>query len=60
MTVNDTATKNASQENYGVASYRYVIYKKYSGENNNDLVYYDTGWRSVKGKNQEKVVVNIT
>ena len=59
MTVNDTATKNASQENYGVASYRYVIYKKYSGENNNDLVYYDTGWRSVKGKNQEKVVVNI-
>ena len=59
MTVNDTATKNASQENYGVASYRYVIYKKYSGENNNDLVYYDTGWKSVKGKNQEKVVVNI-
>ena len=59
MTVNDTATKNVSQENYGVASYRYVIYKKYSGENNNDLVYYDTGWKSIKGKNQEKVVVNI-
>ena len=58
MTVNDTATKNVSQENYGVASYRYVIYKKIA--NKDDLVYYDTGWKNYKDQTKLERTVNIT
>ena len=58
MTVNypnDSDDKKTSN----IASYRYVIYKTTNkSKNSNDPVYYDTGWKSVKGSKKE-LEVNI-
>ena len=56
LTISDSA--NSSKLNPGVASYRYVIYKKIA--NKDDLVFYDTGWKTYKDQTKLERTVNIT